>query len=613
MTTLHERDVVALLLVRAVEEHDPSFFTPETLSESALSALDARTDLELLEKRTSFLFLSLPKAMRAWARIALLPEDSLGLVVLVAFLIGALSNYLGPSGRVHVAYNPLAFLIVWNLGVYTLLGWRRFSSRSSVPPVSPSSSPTVAPPQDDNRVADHEEQTGRGGLLRLLVPSLWFGWNRWTARLRSAGLKIKNSGAIATAFWDSYWDAARSVVIARVEGLIHVGAMGLLLGALLGTYVRGMFFDYNAVWRSTFLTEPASVATFLNLLLGPACLITSGTLLTPDVVRPLLLPEGAAAAAWIHRLALMGVLVVLFPRAILAGLATRHAKSAAARIEIDLSQDYFAERIRAAREGQIHRLRDGIATTMRLEVGKFAESVALFVRDQFFDRIVAPTLFRFRNSGGRISDLEAELSEHQARFEPELLEHLRSSQIAFQESVRTGVQAIVGKELAPTSNLFAEVSAGSVPMNQNLTDSVATNVGDAVGATATVAVTAAVATISGGIGKALGVAILSSLLGTSGPVGLLIGGVAAAAAVGGTFVLGRDRVTSMVKRWRIPATVVAIALRDSKLEQAREATYSQVKQDIESRIEPRLPETTELILQELSFAVVGKAPLPLPR
>jgi hypothetical protein len=608
MTTLHERDVVALLLVRAVEEHDPSFFTPEILSESALTALDARTDRELLEKRTSYLFLRLPKAMRAWARIALLPEDSLGRVVLAAFLVGALSNYLGPSGRVHVAYNPLVFLIVWNLGVYALLGWRHFARRGTIVAASPSPSPTAAAPRDSNRAADPEEQTGRRGFLQFFVPNLWFTWNRWTARLRSAGSKIKNAGEIATAFWDSYWDAARSVVIARVESLIHVGAMGLLVGALAGTYVRGMFFDYNAVWRSTFLTEPASVATFLNLLLGPACLITSGALLTPDLVRPLLLPEGTAAAAWIHRLALMGVLVVLLPRAILAGLATRHAKSAAARVEIDLSQDYFAERIRAAREGQIHRLRDGIATTMRLEVGKFAESVALFVRDQFFDRIVAPTLFRFRNSGGRISDLEAELAEHQARFEPELLEHLRAAQIGFQESVRRGVETIVGKELALTSNLFAEVSAGAVPVRQKLTDSVATNVGDAIGTTATVAVTAAVATISGGIGKALGVAILSSLLGTSGPIGLLIGGVAAAAAVGGAFVLGRDRVTSMVKRWRIPPTVVAIALRDSKLEQAREAAYSQVKQDIQSRIDPRVPETTELILRELSFAVVAKAP-----
>jgi hypothetical protein len=143
-------------------------------------------------------------------------------------------------------------------------------------------------------------------------------------------------------------------------------------------------------------------------------------------------------------------------------------------------------------------------------------------------------------------------------------------------------------------------------MNQNVTGSVAATIGDALGATVTAAVTAAVATISGGIGKTLGVAILSSLLGTSGPIGLLIGGVVAAVAVGGAYILGRDQVTSAVKRWRIPAAIVAIALRDSKLEQAREATYSQVKQEIQSRLEPHVAQTIEIILQQLSLAIVAR-------
>jgi hypothetical protein len=108
--------------------------------------------------------------------------------------------------------------------------------------------------------------------------------------LRSGRTKIANVGTIATFFWDSYWDAASATVIARLEPLYHIGAISLLLGALVGIYVRGMFFEYTAVWRSSFLTDPASVAVFLNLLLGPASLALGGTLLTPDTVRSLFFP-----------------------------------------------------------------------------------------------------------------------------------------------------------------------------------------------------------------------------------------------------------------------------------------------------------------------------------
>ena len=601
MTTLHERELVALILVRAVEEHDPSFFKPEVLSESALAAIDARSDAELLEKRTSYLFLRLDKGVRAWARMALLPEDCLGFAALAGFLVGALSNYLGPSGFVHVAYNPLAVFIIWNVGIYALLAWQRLVHRRSKVPATSAGLSAVADSQRRKAVQDSGAEGERRGVLRCFLLRLWFAFNRWKTRTRSAGERTE----MTSAFWDSYWELGRHVVIARAESLIHVAVIGLLLGAIVGTYVRGLFFEYNAVWRSTFVTEPTSVTIFLNVLLGPACLVIDGALLTPEAVQPLLLPQGAAAAAWIHRLALMGGLVVLLPRVILAGLAARHARAAAGNIEVDLSQGYFAEKIRATREGQIHRIRDGIANTIRRELGKFDESVGLFFRDNFFDKIVAPTLFRFRNKGGRICDLEAELSEHQTKFEPELQEHLRYEQHNLQEAIRTGVQAVVGRELSRKPSLLSHVSPGFVAMNQRVTGAVAANVGDAIGAAVTAAVAAAVATISGGIGKTLGVAILSSLLGTSGPIGLLIGGVAAAALVGGAYILGRDRVTSAVKHWRIPATIAAIAFRDSKLDQAREATYSQVKQEIHNRIDYQVADATEAILRQLSIGAGG--------
>jgi hypothetical protein len=141
-------------------------------------------------------------------------------------------------------------------------------------------------------------------------------------------------------------------------------------------------------------------------------------------------------------------------------------------------------------------------------------------------------------------------------------------------------------------------------LENKLTGPVATNVGDTIGATVTAAVAMTVATTAAESERPLGLAILSSLLGTSGPIGLLIGGIGALAVVGGTYLLGRDRVTEAVKGWRLPSSVVSLALRDSQIEQARKATYSQVRQETQDRLDPQLSKITEAILQQTSLAVI---------
>ncbi len=608
MTRLHERQVVQLLLVRAVEEHDPSFFAPEVLSGAALAAIDAGDDdVELLKKRTDYLSLRLPKAMKDWAGMAFRLEDRLGAWLLIAALVGMLSNYLGPTGLVHVIYNPLTFLLVWNLTIYAALAWRRL--RSSTPSIAapveslPLSYTVSQPPESTNR----QESPSRDvpGWLRRLLEYPRQKWLSYKAKYQDARLKLSNAGEISAAFWESYWDAAGSVIIARVETLAHVGAIGVLFGALAGTYLRGFFFEYNAIWRSTFLTEPTSVTAFLNLLLGPASLLLDGRWLTLEVVHPLLLPSGTLAGPWIHRLALTAGLVILVPRAILATLSARHARMKARSIQLDLSAPYYAEKISTTREGYARRIRDEFTTTLHLEVRKLAESVALFGREVFFDKIVAPTLIRFRNSGGRIKDLEAEISDSTAKFESKLSEHLHIEQQKFQQSLSASIRSVIGRELHRTPSTLGAVSPESLRLEQKLTGPVAANVGDTIGATVTAAVAITVATISGGIGKTLGIAILSSLLGTSGPIGLLIGGIGALAVVGGTYLLGRDRVTETVKGWRLPASVVSLALRDSKIEQAREDTYAQVRKEIQGRLDSQILEITEAILQQTSLAVIN--------
>lgn len=568
-----ERNLATVLLVRCVEEHEPAYFSPEALSAAALAAANARDDLELIEKRSAYLFLRLPPALKAWARIGLLPESSLGAVILASFLIGALSNFLGPSGLVHVVYNPLVFLIAWNLVAYGFFAWRALDTK----------------------------QGRRSGVVRLLVRDLWSAWNRWAHRLPAG--RLQHADRIAATFRDRYWDAAGPVVLARIEWLIHVAAIGLLLGAVSGTYVRGLFLEYNAVWRSTFLNDPGAVTALLNFLLAPGLLLLDGALLGRGEVQSLFSPGGSPAAAWIHRIALTAVLVVVVPRSVLAFAAARRALREAGRLRVDLEgDDYYVAKLRTARDSHIHRLREDIVTVARSGVGKLAESVALFVRDHFFDIRVAPALLRFRNNGGRIRDLEAEIKAAQEAFQPQLLAHLQEAQQEFETSVRASLQKLVGKELADAPALYAELSHPALSLREDVSGSVAGNLGDGLGTTVVVGITAIVASLSGGIGQSLGIAVVSSLLGTSGPIGLLIGGIAGLALAGTGYLLGREKVAQAVKGRAIPATLVAFALPESKLEQARQATYAKVKEDVAAHLEPQVALATEAIVERLAAA-----------
>jgi len=574
-TTLPEHDAAALLLVRAVEEHDPGFFSPEVRAEAALAALDARSDTELLKRRTDYLFTRLPGAVQSWARVPFLAETFRTPVALAAFLLGALANYLGPTGVVAIVANPLAILIVWNIAVYAWLGIS-FSAR----------------------------RAGRDG--RMGIPGLWPAWSRWATRARGAPPGVENITAAARTFAEACWATARPAIVARIELLLHQAAIGLLLGALAGTYVRGFFFEYHAVWQSTFMSRPESLATLLNVLLGPACLLIDGALLTPDAVRPLLQPGGSNAAVWIHRLALTGVLFVVVPRAVLASLAGRRAQRASAGVTVELAEGYYAAVIRGAREGQIRRVRHGVEATMRLELDRFADAIASYVAGQFIDGHITPTLRRFRQDGGRITDLEKAIADQEVRFEPELREKLRAEQPRLEEAIRAGIQAVVGKELASGTTLARNIPEGSLPTSPEVTDWLATGVGDTVGATVTAAVSVTTAALSGGMGKSAGVAILTGLLNTTGPVGLLIGGIAGVAIAGGAYLLGRERVTEAVKQWRLPAAVYAVALRDTKVQQVREATYRQIREEIRRSTEPAVGETTAVMLHRLSASFMAR-------
>src|SRR4029453_12690331 len=119
---LHADDVGRVLLVRAVEERDPEAVPPVARGDAAVDAGAIEPPETWLARRAALLLPHLlppyPALPTLLARAA---RTLLRVVIGGAFLIGLAANYLGPSEHIHLLYNPLVALILWNLGVYVVV------------------------------------------------------------------------------------------------------------------------------------------------------------------------------------------------------------------------------------------------------------------------------------------------------------------------------------------------------------------------------------------------------------------------------------------------------------------------------------------------------------
>ncbi len=224
----------------------------------------------------------------------------LGRVVLVAaMLLGLSLSALDGSHRINILSFPLIGLIAWNLFVYAALIVARVRRRRS----------------------------------RGLGPgpgAFWSGhfYERWIGRRVDALLhqSTRFNAPLAAALrrFTSEWTAVvHPLLLERAKRLMHLAAAFVALGLILGLYVRGLVFRYEAGWESTFLGAP-SAHTLTVLFYGPAAMVARFDLPAPDAIRALRWTGssgGGEAASWIHLIALTTALYIVVPRWILAGLS----------------------------------------------------------------------------------------------------------------------------------------------------------------------------------------------------------------------------------------------------------------------------------------------------
>jgi len=322
--TLDERDAQAVLLVRAFEEADEKGALlsarareearpPQDVADApAFLASRARGLLDRLRRRVDGL-----DAVLAATRVRVpLP----GVLWLLALLVGVSVNALGPARRVQLLNLPLVGLVVFNVGVYVLL------------------------------LAAASLRRLRGGRSVRRRPWL-VGWARrlatWVVRTRRPnGAPSESVAALAVGRFLSSWGACAAPLWARrIGAVLHLGAAALVLGAVVGIYLRGLAVEFRVTWESTFLGAE-SVGALLRVVLAPGLALLDVDL---PALEPLRAPSDGPAALWLHLYALSALVWVVFPRCALALWEQRSAARLARSVPLNLGAGYFRRLLSAVR------------------------------------------------------------------------------------------------------------------------------------------------------------------------------------------------------------------------------------------------------------------------
>lgn len=601
-----EFEASTILLVHSVEECDANAFPADTLTDALREAGDPADETSWFTCRATYLLTHLPAPYHSLLRITQAPDQWIPVVWTVALVLGLAANYLGPTDQIHAIFNPILILVAWNLLVYAFLGAQRISlwDRRPLPPSQGAleearpelqssiliSEPTA--PHSPSARRSQERPAKLPWMLRIFFRDLWIRGQDWGDQAQKAKMRASTLRVIAKNFSTDWLEIISPLILSRWRRTLHVSAIGIAIGAVLGSYVRGLFFEYNVVWRSTFIRDASDVALLLNVLLAPAVLLSGRSLMDEIDVAQLMSPGGAPAAPWIHLYALTAFVLIVIPRATLAFAGSIRIRRLARHVQLNFDDDYFRDRINPARELQVQQYIKQIQTVVRIERAKFSEAVATFVREKLYDDRIVPELHGFRTNGGKIASLEDRIKLVCDAFATELNSYVAVAQQDFEQSLSTSLERTIGESLTIPTDLDNELRGANPPRDaaDPLSDSLSSELTTAISLIVAAALTTVIATISGGLGKTLGIAIITALFGTTGPIGFLIGALIGLVVAAAGLWLGREKITEGVKNVDLPGWITERILWTSRLQRlvvdGRVQCHDSVKKQIDHNLEP---------------------------
>jgi hypothetical protein len=595
---LTEDEAAKILLVRSVEESDRNALPKDILADAVKQAAANVQGTAWFVRRASFLFGNLSPGYRSIIHLAELPDSWLFPICVLCLILGFGTNLLGPADKIHVIRNPVLYLVIWNLLVYIALLFVYFHKKTmrfdrglgqkAWNKASSSESPGIIGERS-------EKQPNVSWFLKWLLPGAW----ELGHRLFSLYGRMTTFNDVVWRFWGYWLTAAGPVIVARWKRMLYCGAPSLAVGATVGMYFRGLFQGYEVVWGSTFIRSEEAVSTWINVVFSPAFLVAQivGWNLRGEVnLTALLSPEGDPAGPWIHLFMITVALVVVLPRAALAAWQSARIRNLSRSLPL-LFDRYYAEVIESP-------IRSLVEEEIRKEVGKFAQSVASYVRQEFYDNQIVPKLAGFRENGGKIADLRSQIKDATEAFAPQVKtfisdraapEFQRLATVAIERIIRVmGVDFFgINEPAERLVEIKVETPGASV-------DAIGYGYGDTISAAIAVSIALALGTISGGFGAELEIAILTVLLGTTGPIGFVIGALIGILIAGAGWWFGKEKITEFVESIDLPATLVRTTLWDSRyqtlVEDGRKQCEESIRAKVAEEMERMVPQITEGVL-----------------
>jgi hypothetical protein len=593
---LTEDAAAKIVLIRSIEECDPRAFSEELRARAFVAAQDAEPGLSSIERYAARLFEHLSPWYQSILQLAKIPAPWTLPVCFAAFLLGLATNLLGPARQIHVIRNPIFILIAWNLLVFLtlfVLFVRRKIKTQQVTNIVPAAN-TV----ESLRISSRSNQSKVPWVVKHLLPGVWHFFHRMIFAVREQ----RNLAQIMRRFSHHWFSVAGALVVSRWRRLLHLGSVFIATGAVAGMYFRGLFQGYRVVWDSTFIVEQESVATFIRVLFAPSLWISNlfGLGLANRIsVDRLLTPGGDEADGWIHLFAISVLLAVVLPRLALAAWQSSWIRRLSGNLALPLDH-YYGEVI----EGPIRLL---IEKEVAEQAQTFSAKIAGFVATKLYDEQIVPKLISFRERGGKIADLKSELTSTTVAFLPKIQSFITDTALP---ELQLALSQRLGEVLKSIGTSFIDVKDPQIAFEElsifpaGRTElKISNEFSRALAFSVGTSIALAIAAVGGGIGEQLGIAIIATVLGTTGPIGFLIGLVAGAVVAAGAWWFGKDKITETVEHILLPAAVVRTALWQSRfqrlLAEAREKCEESVRAKVDENLHTLIPQITDEILLRL--------------
>jgi hypothetical protein len=598
---LTEDQAARIVLIRSIEESDKSVFSDRLLADALAAARNETPGLDWIEKRAAFLFERLSAWHQSMIQLAKVPANWTVPLCMLALIVGFATNLLGPSDKIHVIRNPAVILVGWNLLVYLGLAlWLLLRKRTRLPFAFKKSG---SPAAREDRFGETDSSGLREPIevpwpARYALPRLW----QLLHKVMFGFQQTRNLAHLTSRFTTHWYAVAGPLVAARWRYLLHLGALSIAAGAVIGMYSRGLFQGYAFVWASVFVTEERTVSRFVDIVFGPSLVVSRllnlGLETQIDVAR-LMSPQGDPSAAWIHLLALTVVLIVVIPRGLLALSQFKSIKTLVRGFPLALDR-YYGEVIEEP-------IRSILEQEVDTAIGEFAKSVGAYVGQTLYAERIVPKLREFRESGGRVADLRSELTRLTEAFSPQVNAHIIDRAIPeFQRSLSQRVGEVVksiGTDFINTRDPEAILHDLKISPPEGAELGMSDQFSRAIGVSVGAAISLTFATVGGGIGQELGIAVIAAVLGTTGPVGFVIGLILGAVLAAGAWWFGKEKIVETVDNVRLPAMVVRTALWDARFNRLIGDGRAKCEESVRATTEERLNSMRLKITNEIMFRI----------